>query len=68
MHYLLTNRKKTNQKDTEDVVGKLARVTFESQLPPTLIAIGLAVEYTIQVRSRSLYVGTEINCRVNSVF
>lgn len=50
MHYLLTNRTR-GQRDTGDVVGRLARVTFESQLPPTLIAIGLAIEYSIQYSS-----------------
>ncbi|CAE6458525.1 unnamed protein product [Rhizoctonia solani] len=51
MYYLITSRKTTGQKATDDVVTRLARVTFESQLPPTLIAIGLAIEYTIQYSS-----------------
>ncbi|KAG8743330.1 hypothetical protein FRC10_012209 [Ceratobasidium sp. 414] len=46
MKYLLTG--KTGQPSTDHALSRLARVTFESQLPPTLIAIGLAVEYTIQ--------------------
>ncbi|KAG8714268.1 hypothetical protein FRC11_009087 [Ceratobasidium sp. 423] len=48
LYYLITSRKTTGQKATDDVITRLARVTFESQLPPTLIAIGLAIEYTIQ--------------------
>ncbi|CUA68789.1 hypothetical protein RSOLAG22IIIB_03652 [Rhizoctonia solani] len=51
MFYLVTSRKTTGQKATDDVITRLARVTFESQLPPTLIAIGLAIEYTIQYSS-----------------
>ncbi|KAF8748742.1 hypothetical protein RHS01_10598 [Rhizoctonia solani] len=35
---------------TDNILSKLTRMTFESQLPPTLIAIGLAVEYTIKSR------------------
>ncbi|QRW20178.1 transmembrane protein [Rhizoctonia solani] len=48
LFYLITSRKTTSQKATDDVITRLARVTFESQLPPTLIAVGLAIEYTIQ--------------------
>jgi hypothetical protein len=48
LRYLLSN--KTGHRSTDDLIGRLARVTFQSQLPPTLIAIGLAVEYTIEVR------------------
>ncbi|KAG9078126.1 hypothetical protein FS749_009917 [Ceratobasidium sp. UAMH 11750] len=48
MRYLLTG--KTGQ-PTDHVLSRLVRVTFESQLPPTLIAIGLAIEYTIQYSS-----------------
>ncbi|KAF8606777.1 hypothetical protein BDV93DRAFT_326616 [Ceratobasidium sp. AG-I] len=44
-------RNRTGCRETDDFIGKLWRVTFESQLPPTLIAIGLAVEYTIQYSS-----------------
>ncbi|CAE7115571.1 unnamed protein product [Rhizoctonia solani] len=51
MFYLFTSRKTTGQKATDDVLTRLSRVTFESQLPPTLIAIGLAIEYTIQYSS-----------------
>ncbi|KEP54284.1 putative transmembrane protein [Rhizoctonia solani 123E] len=51
LFYLFTSRKTTGQKATDDVITRLARVTFESQLPPTLIAIGLATEYTIQYSS-----------------
>ncbi|CEL62597.1 hypothetical protein RSOLAG1IB_04953 [Rhizoctonia solani AG-1 IB] len=51
LFYLITSRKTTCQKATDDVITRLARVTFESQLPPTLIAIGLAIEYTIQYSS-----------------
>ncbi|KAG8700216.1 hypothetical protein FRC08_004834 [Ceratobasidium sp. 394] len=49
MRYLLTG--KTGQPTTDHVLSRLVRVTFESQLPPTLIAIGLAIEYTIQYSS-----------------
>ncbi|KAF8746426.1 hypothetical protein RHS02_00895, partial [Rhizoctonia solani] len=51
LFYLITSRKTTSQKATDDVITRLARVTFESQLPPTLIAVGLAIEYTIQYSS-----------------
>ncbi|KAF8685457.1 hypothetical protein RHS04_00688 [Rhizoctonia solani] len=51
LFYLITSRKTTGQKATDDVITRLARVTFESQLPPTLIAVGLAIEYTIQYSS-----------------
>ncbi|ELU38258.1 hypothetical protein AG1IA_07719 [Rhizoctonia solani AG-1 IA] len=33
---------------TDHMLARLARVTFSSQLPPTLIAIALAIEYTIK--------------------
>ncbi|KAG9089244.1 hypothetical protein FRC06_001660 [Ceratobasidium sp. 370] len=49
MRYLLGG--KTGQPSTDHALTRLARITFESQLPPTLIAIGLAVEYTIQYSS-----------------
>ncbi|KAG8703219.1 hypothetical protein FRC09_004282, partial [Ceratobasidium sp. 395] len=49
MRYLLCG--KTGQPSTDHAITRLARVTFESQLPPTLIAIGLAAEYTVQYSS-----------------
>ncbi|KAF8685454.1 hypothetical protein RHS04_00681 [Rhizoctonia solani] len=36
---------------TDHMLARLARVTFSSQLPPTLIAIALAIEYTIKYDS-----------------
>ncbi|KAF8693804.1 hypothetical protein RHS03_08365, partial [Rhizoctonia solani] len=39
---------RTGWSGTDNILSKLTRMTFESQLPPTLIAIGLAVEYTIK--------------------
>ncbi|ELU38265.1 hypothetical protein AG1IA_07726 [Rhizoctonia solani AG-1 IA] len=51
LDYYWHHRKTTGQKATDDVITRLARVTFESQLPPTLIAVGLAIEYTIQYSS-----------------
>ncbi|QRV92532.1 transmembrane protein [Ceratobasidium sp. AG-Ba] len=49
LQYLLRGR--TGQPTTDSTMSRLVRVTFESQLPPTLIAIGLAVEYTIKYDS-----------------
>jgi len=40
-------RNKTGSRETDALIGRLWRMTFESQLPPTLIAIGLAVSYSI---------------------
>ncbi|KAF8692443.1 hypothetical protein RHS03_08617, partial [Rhizoctonia solani] len=42
---------RTGWSGTDNILSKLTRMTFESQLPPTLIAIGLAVEYTIKYDS-----------------
>lgn len=47
LSYLL--KSKTGWKETDDLLTRLIRFTFASQLPPTLIAIGLAVEYSIKV-------------------
>jgi hypothetical protein len=46
--YLWKNR--AGNQPTDDLLGRLIRVTFSSQLPPTLIAIALAIEYSIKVR------------------
>ncbi|QRW23022.1 hypothetical protein RhiXN_08058 [Rhizoctonia solani] len=48
--YFIT-RSRTGWSGTDNILSKLTRMTFESQLPPTLIAIGLAVEYTIKYDS-----------------
>ncbi|KAG8716555.1 hypothetical protein FRC08_009283 [Ceratobasidium sp. 394] len=44
--YLLTWR--TTNPRINGLLKKLIRVTFESQLPPTLVAIGLFIAYTIK--------------------
>ncbi|KAH7336986.1 hypothetical protein B0J17DRAFT_718893 [Rhizoctonia solani] len=46
LQYLMRNR--TVNKRTNHLMSQLARVTFESQLPPTLIAIALFCVYTIR--------------------
>ncbi|ELU37163.1 hypothetical protein AG1IA_08811 [Rhizoctonia solani AG-1 IA] len=46
--YAATLDIRTGWSGTDNILSKLTRMTFESQLPPTLIAIGLAVEYTIK--------------------
>ncbi|KAG8691227.1 hypothetical protein FRC11_005725, partial [Ceratobasidium sp. 423] len=49
LHYLTHNN--TGIRTTDHMLARLARVTFSSQLPPTLIAIALAIEYTIKYDS-----------------
>ncbi|KAG8683845.1 hypothetical protein FRC11_012999 [Ceratobasidium sp. 423] len=49
LYFIVANR--TGWSGTDNILTKLARMTFESQLPPTLIAIGLATEYTIKYDS-----------------
>ncbi|KAF8592906.1 hypothetical protein BDV93DRAFT_335138, partial [Ceratobasidium sp. AG-I] len=48
--YFLIKRR-TGWQNTNDLLSRLVRITFESQLPPTLIAIGLATEYSIKYDS-----------------
>lgn len=50
LQYLTFNR--TGNQSTNNMMARLARVTFSSQLPPTLIAIALAIEYSIKVWER----------------
>ncbi|KAG9083063.1 hypothetical protein FRC06_004709 [Ceratobasidium sp. 370] len=47
--YLWSNR--NGIQSTDDLLGRLFRMTFSSQLPPTLIAIALAIEYSIKYDS-----------------
>ncbi|QRV92525.1 transmembrane protein [Ceratobasidium sp. AG-Ba] len=47
--YLWKNR--VGNQPTDDLLGRLIRMTFSSQLPPTLIAIALAIEYSIRYDS-----------------
>ncbi|CEL62590.1 hypothetical protein RSOLAG1IB_04946 [Rhizoctonia solani AG-1 IB] len=49
LYYLMHNH--TGVQSTDHMLARLARVTFSSQLPPTLIAIALAIEYTIKYDS-----------------
>ncbi|KAG8741026.1 hypothetical protein FRC10_003449 [Ceratobasidium sp. 414] len=49
LYFLFKNR--TGWQATDHILARLTRITFESQLPPTLIAIGLATEYTIKYDS-----------------
>lgn len=49
LQYLTFNR--TGNQSTNNMMARLARVTFSSQLPPTLIAIALAIEYSIKYDS-----------------
>ncbi|EUC55751.1 transmembrane protein, putative, partial [Rhizoctonia solani AG-3 Rhs1AP] len=49
LFFIVKNR--TGWSGTDNILTRLARMTFESQLPPTLIAIGLAIEYTIKYDS-----------------
>ncbi|KAH7336987.1 hypothetical protein B0J17DRAFT_450048 [Rhizoctonia solani] len=49
LHYLTRNH--TGIQNTDHMLARLARVTFSSQLPPTLIAIALAIEYSIKYDS-----------------
>ncbi|CUA67875.1 hypothetical protein RSOLAG22IIIB_07568 [Rhizoctonia solani] len=49
LFFIVKNR--TGWSGTNNILSRLARMTFESQLPPTLIAIGLAIEYTIKYDS-----------------
>ncbi|KAG8708292.1 hypothetical protein FRC08_018972 [Ceratobasidium sp. 394] len=49
LYFLFKNR--TGWQATDHILSRLTRITFESQLPPTLIAIGLATEYTIKYDS-----------------
>ncbi|CCO37306.1 hypothetical protein BN14_11461 [Rhizoctonia solani AG-1 IB] len=49
LYFIIKSR--TGWSGTDNILSNLARMTFESQLPPTLIAIGLAVEYTIKYDS-----------------
>lgn len=49
LQYLTFNR--TGNQSTNNMMARLARITFSSQLPPTLIAIALAIEYTIKYDS-----------------
>ncbi|KAG8711400.1 hypothetical protein FRC08_015934 [Ceratobasidium sp. 394] len=50
LYYLWSNRIGSSR-HTDDLLGRLFRVTFSSQLPPTLIAIALAIEYSIKYDS-----------------
>ncbi|KAG8693151.1 hypothetical protein FRC09_010698 [Ceratobasidium sp. 395] len=49
LFYLWSNR--AGSQSTNDLLERLFRVTFSSQLPPTLIAIALAIEYSIKYDS-----------------
>ncbi|CAE6458450.1 unnamed protein product [Rhizoctonia solani] len=49
LYFIFQSR--TGWSGTDSILSNLARMTFESQLPPTLIAIGLAIEYTIKYDS-----------------
>ncbi|QRW10173.1 hypothetical protein RhiLY_09172 [Ceratobasidium sp. AG-Ba] len=49
LYFLFKNR--TGWRATDDILSRLTRITFESQLPPTLIATGLAIEYSIKYDS-----------------
>ncbi|KAB5595885.1 hypothetical protein CTheo_649 [Ceratobasidium theobromae] len=49
LRYLTSNR--TGIQNTDNMLTRLARITFSSQLPPTLIAIALAIEFTIKYDS-----------------
>lgn len=49
LFYFKFNR--TGNESTDHMLGRLTRITFQSQLPPTLIAIGLAIEYSIKYDS-----------------
>ncbi|KAG9127038.1 hypothetical protein FRC07_000923 [Ceratobasidium sp. 392] len=49
LFYLWANR--GGHQRTDDLLARLFRVTFSSQLPPTLIAIALAIEYSIKYDS-----------------
>ncbi|KAJ1303323.1 hypothetical protein OPQ81_011519 [Rhizoctonia solani] len=49
LHYLTHNY--TGIRTTDHMLARLARVTFSSQLPPTLIAIALAIEFSIKYDS-----------------
>ncbi|CAE6448426.1 hypothetical protein ACGC1H_005536 [Rhizoctonia solani] len=49
LYYLTRNH--TGVQTTDHMLTRLARVTFSSQLPPTLIAIALAIEFSIKYDS-----------------
>ncbi|CAE6458475.1 unnamed protein product [Rhizoctonia solani] len=49
LHYLTHNH--TGIQSTDHMLARLVRITFSSQLPPTLIAIALAIEYSIKYDS-----------------
>lgn len=50
-------RQRTVSRRTNHLLSRLTRVTFESQLPPTLIAIVLLFIYTIRVSLSSENLG-----------
>ncbi|KAF8606812.1 hypothetical protein BDV93DRAFT_327296 [Ceratobasidium sp. AG-I] len=49
IYYFKFNR--TGNQHTDHMLSRLTSITFQSQLPPTLIAIALAVEYSIKYDS-----------------
>jgi len=49
IYYFKFNR--TGNQNTDHMLSRLTSITFQSQLPPTLIAIALAIEYSIKYDS-----------------